>query len=83
MAIEPRHIIDALKKINAYTPIEAFIQGLYQQLPTCVQRAIGTLQCAQLEPEYRNIKARLMADFGFDLHQHIRDQIQKILMRPR
>lgn len=81
--IEPRHIIAALKTIDANTPIEAFMTNLYAQLPKCIQRAIGTLQCAQLEPEYREIRTRLMAEYGFDVHQHIREKQERILKRPR
>ena len=83
MSIEPKHFIEALKRIDANTPVESFIQGLYAQLPKCIQRAIGTLQCVQLEDDYRVLRTRLMADLGFDLHQHIRAQIEKILTRPR
>ncbi len=81
--IEPKHIIEKLKQINANTPIEAFVQGIYNQLPRCVQRAIGTLQCTQLEPEYKAVRLRLMTDFNFDIHQHIRAQIEVIIKRPR
>ena len=81
--IEPKHIIHALKTVDANTPLETFLQGLYKQLPRCVQRAIGTLQCTQLEPEYKAIRTRLMTEFGFDLHQHIRAEIERILKRPR
>lgn len=81
--IEPRHIIQALETIDANTPVETFLRGLYDQLPKCVQRAIGTLQCTQLEPGYKAIRTRLMAEFGIDLHQHIRAEIERILKRPR
>jgi hypothetical protein len=81
--IEPRHIIQALQTIDGNTPLETFIRGLFDQLPRCVQRAIGTLQCTQLEPEYKALRTRLMAEFGFDLHQHIRAEIERILKRPR
>lgn len=83
MAIEPRHIIDALKNINADTPIEHLMQTLYSQLPRCVQRAIATLQCTQLETEYKALRSSLMIDYKFDLHQHIRDEVERILKRPR
>lgn len=81
--IEPKHIIEALKQIDANTPIEAYMTSLYSQLPKCIQRAIGTLQCAQLEPNYREVRTRLMAELNFDVHQHIRAEQERILKRPR
>lgn len=83
MAIEPRHIIEALTNVNADTPLETLMEQLYAQLPKCVQRAVGTLQYAQLEPQYKGIRTRLMDEFGFDVHQHIRNQTLKIMQRPR
>lgn len=83
MAIEPAGIIAALKQINKDTPIPHYMENIYQALPTCIQRAIATLQCAQLELGYKEQVERMQTEFGFDLHQSIKDQVQKILTRRR
>lgn len=83
MAIEPAGIIAAIKLINKDTPIEHYMQNIYVALPNCIQRAIATLQCTQLELDYRSEVARMQAEFNFDLHKHIQGQIAKILARRR
>lgn len=83
MAIEPAGIIKALQTINQDTPIESFMNQLYMQLPTCINRAIATLQCAQLEKEYKPLVEKMKVEFDFDLHLSIRNQIEKILTRKR
>jgi hypothetical protein len=83
MAIEPSGVIQQLKKIVSAADIEPCLAGIYIQLPTCINRAIGTLQCTQLELEYKGIVARMQTEFEFDLHQAFKDQVAKILARPR
>jgi hypothetical protein len=83
MAIEPAGIIQAIKEINKDTPIEHYMQNIYAALPTCVQRAIATIQCTQLELDYKQQVARMQTEFNFDLHKHLQDQIQTILTRRR
>jgi hypothetical protein len=83
MAIEPSGIIYLLKKIEVAADIETTLAEIYINLPTCINRAIGTLQCTQLENEYRGVMQKLKVDFEFDLHQAFKDQVGKILARPR
>lgn len=83
MAIEPAGVVQLLKLIQTAEDIEPCLARIYSQLPTCINRAIGTLQCTQLELEYKGIVARLKADFAFDLHQEFKDQVAKILARKR
>lgn len=83
MAIEPSGVIRELKKIQAATDIAPVLEAVYSQLPTCINRAIGTLQCTQLELEYKGLNTKMKVEFDFDLHQAFRDQITKILNRKR
>lgn len=83
MAIEPAGIIQALQTITQNDNINDKMSQIFVQLPTCIQRAIATLQCTQLEKEYKELATKLKLQNDFDLPQWIRDTIEQIVTRKR
>lgn len=83
MAIEPSGVIFELNRVSTVDEIRPCLDRIFSYLPTCINRAIGTIQCAQLEPAYKTINARFKAEFDFDLHQAFKDQVALILARKR
>lgn len=83
MAIEPAGIIRILENIDANTNMQDTMARIFSQLPTCIQRAVATLQCAQLEKEYKGQVLKLQQLHGFDLPQWMRDRTQQIITRQR
>lgn len=83
MAIEPAGIVQRLKLIEKAEDIEPCLQSIYLHLPTCINRAIGTLQCSQLEQGYKGLVEKMKVEFDFDLHQAFKDQVVVILSRKR
>ena len=83
MAIDPRGILQAVNMIGPNTDIAPYMETIYANLPTCTARAIACLQCTQLESDYKPIRARLIQEYGFDLHLAFRQQIETILKNKR
>jgi hypothetical protein len=83
MAIEPAGIVQRLKLIEKVEDIEPCLQSIYVQLPTCINRAVGTLQCTQLEMGYKGLMEKMKIEYDFDLHQAFKNQVALILARKR
>lgn len=83
MAIEPAGIIRALNTIDQNTNMDDIMPRIFAALPTCIQRAVATLQCAQLEKEYKGLVLKLKAQNDFDLPQWMREMTQRVIMRQR
>jgi hypothetical protein len=82
MAIEPAGIIKALQSIDD-TNLQATLDQIFFLLPSCIQRAMATLQCAQLEKEYKGIVLQFKKQYHFDLPQWMRDRTMQIIERRR
>lgn len=75
-------ILLLLKNAPKGAPIEhLFAARIIPHLPKCKQRAIATVQCAMLDPDYKCLCDLYQKDYGFDLHHKMKSIVAEIYKR--
>lgn len=80
--IRPDEVIDLLKRIpEGFPPEHYIIARIESRLPQCKQRAIATIHCSMLEPEYKELCQLFQEKHNYNLHQKFKTILDAIYKR--
>lgn len=80
--IRPDEVIQLLKNVPDGFPIEHYIIARIEaRLPQCKQRAIATIHCSMLEPEYKELCQLFQEKHNYNLHQKFKTVLDAINKR--